>query len=1041
MSATNTLTPVIRINEDKCINCYACITACPVKLCMDGSGKKLSINPDSCIGCGNCIGICSHNARQIIDDTQRFFDELEQGAKIVAIVAPAIASFFPGKYLNFNGYLKSLGVEAAFDVSFGAELAVASYIDHIKKNPKMVICQPCPAIVNFIQIYCPKLLPYLAPVDSPMLHTIKMIREYYPRYRDHKVAIISPCVAKRREFDETGLGDYNVTMFALKAKMEERNLNVGFFPQVEYVGPHAERAVRFSSPGGLLEVAERFMPGIGRRTLKIEGVHVVYPYLEEVSNLLETNIRLPMLIDCLNCEKGCNGGPGTGNGKTPMVVLDNPIRERSDKLEEYHKTGKSQGHTRKYHDLINRYWKEGLYRRSYRNHSANNKLELPNEKQLVEVYGKLRKHKAEDIYDCTACGYGSCKMMAIAIFNKLNKPENCAHHNLDRLAEEKRITTEMNRRLEAANTANRSKSVFLAKMSHEIRTPLTAVLGVAEIQLQDSTLNPNVEEAFAKIHNSANTLLGIVNDILDLSKIEAGRMSLVSEKYELASMISDVVQLHLLYISGDKIRFHLYVDENLPAFLVGDELRVKQVLSNLLTNAFKYTEAGTVEMTLRCEKDGSENGTILAVSISDTGIGMTKQQVESLYDEYSRFHEHDKRLIGGTGLGMPIVYNILQMMGGKIEVESEPNKGTDVLVRIPQKTAGREVLGRETAQSLEQFEVRAASAAKRFQFAPEPMPYGRVLVVDDVDANLYVAQGLLLFYDLNIETCESGYAAIDKVKRGEVYDIIFMDHMMPKMDGAETTRILRAMGYSNPIVAITANALIGQAEEFMRNGFDGFLSKPIQTMHLNTILTKFIRDRQTSEVIEAAKAAAGDRPQSFADGGIEGYLDRPEVAAKLRRDFIQSQGNAIRDITRALEAGDFKTAHRVAHTLKGLAGIIKEKRLAKASAELEKLLVRKENSESTRRHIRLLRQELDAVLNSPPPEPESFARPVPNKAKTKELLDRLAESLAEHSAENLGIIENLKGLPEAAILVKQVEEFDFDMAAKTLVTLREVLGL
>jgi iron only hydrogenase large subunit-like protein len=217
------LTPVIHIDEEKCINCYACITDCPVKLCMDASGEKLDVNHNLCIGCGHCISVCTHKARSYIDDTQRFLNDLNKGTKMIAVVAPAVASVFTEKFLNLNGWLKSLGVEAFFDVSFGAELTVVSYLDYINaKKPKTVIAQPCPAIVTFVEIYHPELIPYLAPADSPMLHTIRLINEYYPQFKNHKIAVISPCIAKRREFDETSLGDYNVTMLALKNHLESQ---------------------------------------------------------------------------------------------------------------------------------------------------------------------------------------------------------------------------------------------------------------------------------------------------------------------------------------------------------------------------------------------------------------------------------------------------------------------------------------------------------------------------------------------------------------------------------------------------------------------------------------------------------------------------------------------------------------------------------------------------------------------------------------------------------------------------------------------------
>ena len=428
------LTSSIKVDENKCNNCYACITACPVKFCMDGSSDKILFNHDLCIGCGHCIHVCGHGARLPVDDTPHFFSDLRRGDKMVAIVAPAVVACFPDVYMRLNGYLKSIGVETVFDVSFGAELTVLSYLDYIKqKEPRLVIAQPCPAIVTYIEIYHPELIPYLAPVDSPMLHTIKMIRAYYPQYNNHKIAVISPCIAKRMEFDETGLGEYNVTMVLLKKYLEANKIDLSSFPSVEYEGAPAERAAGFSAPGGLLDTIERFMPGIRRQTRKIEGVHTVYPYLEDVAKLINApGIKFPLLIDCLNCEKGCNGGPGTGLDDMPMDELESPIRKRIAQLEETigsnnpRKAGKA---LKKYHATLAKYWKPGMYKREYRDMSGNYSIMQPNENQLSDVYRTLKKFSPSDIYDCTACGYMKCRSMAVAIFNGLNKPENCTHYN------------------------------------------------------------------------------------------------------------------------------------------------------------------------------------------------------------------------------------------------------------------------------------------------------------------------------------------------------------------------------------------------------------------------------------------------------------------------------------------------------------------------------------------------------------------------------------------------------------------------------------
>jgi len=455
--------------------------------------------------------------------------------------------------------------------------------------------------------------------------------------------------------------------------------------------------------------------------------------------------------------------------------------------------------------------------------------------------------------------------------------------------------------LETAKTASIAKSSFLANMSHEIRTPMNAILGIAEIQLQDDKLPPKIREALDKIYNSGDLLLNIINDILDLSKIEAGKLELTPSKYEAASLINDTVTLNMMRIGSKPIEFQLSVDENTPSTLYGDELRIKQILNNLLSNAIKYTDEGVVKLLVSVEEDGIEDtpaglnndpapggqtdSVAVVFRISDTGQGMTKEQISKLFDEYSRFNMEANRTKEGAGLGMSITQNLIRLMNGKITVESEANRGTVFTVRIPQGRINHSVLGRALAESLEKFQASGTKQLKRAQIVFEPMPYGSVLVVDDVESNLYVAKGLMAPYGLSIDTVMSGFEAISKIKKGSVFDIVFMDHMMPKMDGIEATKHIRDLGYTQPIVALTANAVVGQSEVFLANGFDGFISKPIDVRQLDSTLKKFVRDKQPPEVLEAAlqKKSGEQSAGGAAQPAVQSTVD-PQLAEIFVRD-------------------------------------------------------------------------------------------------------------------------------------------------------------
>ena len=420
------------------------------------------------------------------------------------------------------------------------------------------------------------------------------------------------------------------------------------------------------------------------------------------------------------------------------------------------------------------------------------------------------------------------------------------------------LREEMKRR-ELAEEESWAKTRFLARMSHEIRTPMNAVLGITEIMLQRSDLARDIEEAFVRIFNSSSLLLTIINDILDLSKIEAGKMEIILGVYEMESLIVDIVQLNLMQVDSKVIDFKLNIDPCLPAFLLGDELRIKQILNNLLSNAFKYTDAGWVSLSFYVEEVPESDQVVLVFEVSDTGSGMAQEQIDHIFDvEFVRFN----RTIEGTGLGLNITNQLVNMMDGTIEATSVVGQGTTFTVRIPQIRNNSRELGEEVSNNLQNLEI-SQKAIKKMKLKRAPMPHGKVLVVDDVESNLFVAKGLLMPYKLAVETVESGIEAIERIRSGETYDIIFMDHMMPDMDGITATKILRDAGYDRPIVALTANTVKGQSQLFMDSGFSGFISKPIDINRFDACLRRFIPTAEIPPLEELLAESGIDLIDSF----------------------------------------------------------------------------------------------------------------------------------------------------------------------------------
>jgi len=539
---------------------------------------------------------------------------------------------------------------------------------------------------------------------------------------------------------------------------------------------------------------------------------------------------------------------------------------------------------------------------------------------------------------------------------------------------------------------------FIARTSHSIRTPLTAVLGVSEIMLRDSALPAHVAEAFEKIHDSGKIMLGIANDLLDLRRVETGELPIANAPYNVAELIQSITALHQVHLGSRKIAYKVSVDPQIPATLIGDELRIKQILDNLLANAFKFTENGTIELKATWQATSETNYTDkiaetegnLVLQLNDTGLG----------------YDVDKSKVG---LGHAIVQSIVSALNAKISIDSEPGMGTRVKVTIPQKS--------QTA------------APKSQKVIPERMPYARALVVDDVESCLFIVKGLLGFYEITADLVGNGEAAIEKIKNNS-YDIIFMDHIMPGIDGISAAQIIRERGCATPMVALTANAIFGQETEYLQSGFDAYLSKPIDMHEFDEILHRYVRDKQPDHVIDAV---AQQKRTTRATEDIKEDETHTRVTTKLRQDFVKKQRDVYTEITIALGNGKPETARWHVDTVKNMAGMIGEPVLTKIASDVSNAIAA---GEIPTRLLEMLNQELTTVLDAIPEEVEQTNAAL-TESEIRILLADLHHLLDTDCAESMFLVEKLKLIPETGELIKHIENFDFPAALNALAVLRK----
>ncbi|MGN1423137.1 MAG: ATP-binding protein [Oscillospiraceae bacterium] len=722
--------------------------------------------------------------------------------------------------------------------------------------------------------------------------------------------------------------------------------------------------------------------------------------------------------------------------------------------------------------------------------------------------------------------------------------------------------------VEEARQAERYKSDFLANMSHEIRTPMNAIVGMCELILRESGINENVRENCFNIQTSGRSLLSIINDILDFSKIESGKMELINEEFNIASTLNDVINMSEARKGSKNIEIYVDADPNIPAGLIGDEVRIRQVIVNLMTNAIKFTERGSVTLTVSQTKQ--DYGINLFVSVRDTGIGITEENIEKLFTSFRQVDTKKNRSVEGTGLGLAISKSLVTKMGGFISVNSRYGFGTEFRFVIPLKVEnespfasvkdGQDIravgffcgeederlfarmgkqLGvdmscrdipeqtdaekvshyfvcREIYQKNEDFFLAAAEKSRVFVIQdradaitlPEKVkcvfkplyslsavsalnnenlvvnmnerrgadirftaPKARVLIVDDNPINLKVAAGLMRPYNMQILTAESGRAAISMLRSRDI-DLVFMDHMMPEMDGVEATRLIRAMEvdyYKNlPIIALTANAVNGARDMFLNSGFNDFLAKPIELSALDRVLRNYLpkeylqaptaapyagaERRSANAPREAAVMFDPERGLSYTGGDSEAYCEILALYAKKGVEKLEHIGDLFR-------RKDWKNYVIEVHALKSTSLSIGAIRLSELAAELEAAgktesysVIEKKNDELLKMYGEVIGIAEEYLGNSgaadaeEQPEPESSLTEITREeflgyiARAREAcgsfdgdaLTELAESTANRSFNGVPLKDSFGRAAQLA------EDFEYEAAAAEIEKLAAV---
>jgi len=592
--------------------------------------------------------------------------------------------------------------------------------------------------------------------------------------------------------------------------------------------------------------------------------------------------------------------------------------------------------------------------------------------------------------------------------------KNCTRNEVDKIRKDLEIITQINaeieKKREEAEAASKAKTIFLANLSHEIRTPMNSIIGFSELA-QDDYVSPKTKQYLDNIADNARWLLDILNDLLDTAKIESGKFVLENIPFKLNDIFSQCQSAILPKTDEKGLVLYCYTEPIDGKLLIGDPVRLRQVFMNLLSNAVKFTDTGTVKLMASINAY-NEKRIKIKFEVKDSGIGMNPDQITNIFEPFIQADESVTRRFGGTGLGLPISKNIIEMMGGKLHVVSIPGTGS--------------TFNFELVFDLIDDHFYTQDQETTFSDTEKPIFKGNILVCEDNTLNQQIICEHLARVGVNTVLAHDGKEAVEIVKKKDSknpFDLIFMDIHMPVMDGLEAAKKITEAGVTTPIVALTANTMLNDTKSYTDNGMNDYIGKPFTSRELWKCLIKYLPVINYDNIDADRLLNEDDR-----------------LLKQLLTLFVKKNQSTFLNIIQSIDSGNIKKAYRIVHTLKSNAGQIGEKRLQKVATTVENMLVSGEDN-TTEIQMKLLDKELDIVLKKYASLlKETGKKPDTVDAETAlEIINRLESMLIMRNPECMNLLDEIKTIPGSEKLADLVEDFEFKDALDELMKIKSIL--